>query len=221
MGEPKHPTLKPFLSVAVATAAAVLVSACGISADVADPTGATPAPAEGRRLLDELAVAPEGSADGYDRDAFPHWETVAGSCDTREEALKRAAEPGSATVNPETCAVTDGSWRSPYDGATWTKSSDVDIDHVVPLAEAWRSGAAQWSKDAREAFANDLEHPQLLVVTDNVNQEKGDQDPGSWRPPLESYWCTYAESWIQVKHHYQLTLDPTEKAALADMLARC
>ena len=80
------------------------------------------------------------------------------------------------------CAATSGSWYSPYDGATWTAASDVDIDHMVPLAEAWSSGASSWTTAQRQAFANDLTRPQLIAVTDNVNQSKGDQDPAKWLP---------------------------------------
>jgi hypothetical protein len=88
------------------------------------------------------------------------------------------------------CQPTSGSWFSPYDGATWLDPADVDIDHVVPLAEAWRSGANTWTTSRRQSFANDLTGPQLIAVTDNVNQSKGDQDPSTWQPPRSTYRCT-------------------------------
>ena len=91
-------------------------------------------------------------------------------------ATARTSSPDSA------CAATSGSWYSAYDGATWTAASDVDIDHLVPLAEAWDSGASGWTTAQRQAFANDLTRPQLIAVTDNVNQSKGDQDPAEWMP---------------------------------------
>jgi hypothetical protein len=77
-------------------------------------------------------------------------------------------------------------------GATWTAASgvDVDIDHVVPLADAWRSGANTWTTGRRQAFANDLTHPQLIAVTDNVNQSKGDQDPSTWQPSAAAHRST-------------------------------
>jgi hypothetical protein len=99
-------------------------------------------------------------------------------------------------------------------GATWTSPSDVDIDHIVPLAEAWRSGASSWTTSKRQAFANDLSDPQLIAVTDNVNQSKGDQDPSTWKPPLSSYYCTYAKMWIASKYHWFLKLQSSEKTAL-------
>jgi hypothetical protein len=74
--------------------------------------------------------------------------------------------------------VVSGSWRSLYDGATWSDPADVDIDHVVALAEAWTSGAASWTPGQREAFANDLNFGESLrAVTDNVNSSKGARDP--------------------------------------------
>ena len=100
-------------------------------------------------------------------------------------------------------------------------ASDVDIDHIVPLAEAWRSGASSWTQGTREDFANDTKNPQLIAVTDNVNQAKGDKDPAAWKPPLRSYWCTYAKMWVRTKDNYDLTVQSTEKAALTEMLGTC
>lgn len=91
----------------------------------------------------------------------------------------------------------------------------------MPLAEAWDSGANTWSTSTRQAFANDLTRPQLLAVTDNVNQSKGDQDPGTWWPSTTAYKCTYARAWVQVKHHYGLAVDPAEKSALSSVLNGC
>jgi hypothetical protein len=119
------------------------------------------------------------------------------------------------------CYPISGSWYSPYDGATWTNPSYVDIDHVVPLAEAWRSGANTWTTSQRQSFANDLSYPELIAVTDTVNQAKGDQDPSSWQPPRTAYRCTYAKMWIRSKYHWALKLQQTEKTALQTMLDTC
>jgi hypothetical protein len=119
------------------------------------------------------------------------------------------------------CYPTSGSWRSPYDGATWTSPSDVDIDHMVPLAEAWASGAWAWTTTRRQAFANELSIAQLWAVTDNVNQAKSDHDPAEWKPSLTSFWCMYARSWIHVKYTYSLSADSAEKSALSSMLNTC
>jgi hypothetical protein len=177
-----------------------------------------PSAATAKTELAALTVAADGPQTGYSRDLFPHWITVSGACNTRETVLKR---DGSNVVVNSSCAATSGSWFSPYDGATWTAASDIDIDHVVPLAAAWRSGAAQWTTAKRQQFANDLAGPQLIAVTDNVNQAKGDQTPATWKPPLTSYWCTYAKMWTRTKYNWALTVNTSEKTALQDMLGRC
>jgi hypothetical protein len=199
------------LSLLVALAVAVPGAAS------ATPPG-IPSEATARSELAALTVRTDGSSSGYSRDLFPHWNTVSGSCDTRETVLKR---DGSNVVTSSSCAATSGSWYSPYDGATWTASSDVDIDHVVPLANAWRTGASGWTQARRTQFANDLTNPQLIAVTDNVNQSKGDQSPATWKPSRTAYWCTYAKMWVDVKYTYSLTVNATEKSALATMLDRC
>ncbi|MFR9780441.1 HNH endonuclease family protein [Micromonospora sp. MS34] len=168
--------------------------------------------------LNSLTVAAESHQSTYDRDLFPHWITITGSCNTREQVLKR---DGSNVVVNSSCYPTSGSWYSPYDGATWTDPADVDIDHMVPLAEAWSSGAWAWSTSQRQAYANDLGGPELWAVTDNVNQSKGDQDPATWQPPRAAFRCTYARAWIQVKWYYKLSVDSAEKSALNGMLSTC
>lgn len=188
----------------------------GPAAQAAPPTPITASTA--RTYLGELTVRTEGSLDGYSRDRFPHWITQSGSCDTRETVLKR---DGTNVQTASDCSATSGTWKSAYDGATWTASSDVDIDHVVPLAEAWRSGASSWTDTARQGLANDLTRPQLIAVTDNVNQSKGDRDPAEWMPPSSSYACTYVRMWVQVKHYYKLTVDSAEKSALQSTLSGC
>jgi hypothetical protein len=168
--------------------------------------------------LHSLTVEAESHHASYDRDLFPHWITITGSCNTREQVLKR---DGSGVVVNGSCYPTAGSWYSPFDGATWTDPSDVDIDHMVPLAEAWSSGAWAWSTAQRQTYANDLGGPELWAVTDNVNQSKGDRDPAGWRPPLGSFHCLYARAWIQVKWYYDLSVDSAEKSALGNMLGSC
>ncbi|MFC6091427.1 HNH endonuclease family protein [Saccharothrix lopnurensis] len=201
---------------------ASLLLAGALTLSLATPALATPPgiPSTGtaQAELNALAVASEGSSSGYSRDKFPHWITVSGACNTREQVLKR---DGTNVVTDSSCAATSGRWYSPYDGATWSAAADVDIDHVVPLAEAWRSGASGWTTARREQFANDLAGPQLIAVTDNVNQAKGDQDPAQWKPPSTSYWCTYAKMWTHTKYRWGLTVNSAEKSALQTMLGRC
>ena len=183
----------------------------------ATPPG-IPTASAARTQLAALTVAAWTHTTTYDRDLFPTWDTISGTCNTRETVLKR---DGSNVVVNSACAATSGSWYSPYDGATWTNAADVDIDHVVPLAEAWRSGANSWTTSRRQSFANDLSRPQLIAVTDNVNQSKGDQDPSTWQPSRTAYRCTYAKMWIASKSYWGLRLQSSEKSALQSMLNTC
>lgn len=94
-----------------------------------------PSAATAKSQLASLTVAAQGPQTGYSRDLFPHWITQSGTCNTRETVLKR---DGKNVVTDSACASTSGTWFSPYDGATWTAASDVDIDHIVPLSNAWK-----------------------------------------------------------------------------------
>lgn len=203
-------------AAAITGLAAATTVIAGTPAQAAPP--APPSAATARSQLASLTVRAEGSSSGYSRDKFPHWITQSGSCNTREVVLKR---DGSNVQQDSSCAAVSGSWHSPYDGATWTAASDVDIDHVVPLSEAWRSGASGWTTAERRGFANDLTRSQLIAVTDNVNQAKGDKDPAEWLPSVSGYRCMYARMWVWVKHYYALTLDPAEKNALTTILNAC
>lgn len=178
--------------------------------------GADPIPARYRApisdAINRLPVALE-NRDGYDRDLFVHWVDKDGDgCDTRYEVLIdeaiRTPYVGSG------CYLTGGAWKSPYDGVITTNPSDLDIDHLVPLAEAWDSGASKWSPKRRMRFANDLgDKRALLAVTDDINQYvKSDKDPGEWLPRLGR--CSYVKSWVAVKLRWSLTIDATEKQAL-------
>ncbi|MFI1796183.1 HNH endonuclease family protein [Streptomyces sp. NPDC020379] len=204
---------------AVAGGLAALVGSLVLDGPAAQ--AAPPAPADAataRAYLGELTVQPEGSMDGYSRAKFPHWITQHGECNTREVVLQR---DGDSVKQDAKCAAVSGTWHSAYDGATWTDAQSVDIDHIVPLAQAWRSGAAKWTTAQRQAFANDLTRPQLIAVTDRVNQAKGDKDPAQWMPPLKSYGCTYVEMWVTVKHYYKLSVDSAEKSAMEKVLGGC
>jgi len=157
----------------------------------------------------------------YSRDDFKLWIVANGDrCDTRSELLQeQSAVPVTYTVVGG-CTVKTGQWTSWYDGATWTNASDVDIDHMVPLKEAWISGAYAWTATQRMEYANDLSFPGALqVVTDNVNQAKGDRDPATWMPPLPSADCQYLTDWVLIKYHWNLAVDSAEQSALTTDLA--
>ncbi|MEU1789105.1 HNH endonuclease family protein [Streptomyces sparsogenes] len=177
-----------------------------------------PTAEEARAELDELTVAPEDDAPGYTRSKFPHWIIQHGACDTREVVLQR---DGTDVSQDDQCRAISGHWVSPYDGVAAEAAGQLDIDHVVPLKEAWRSGAAVWTTEDRKAFANDLMHSQLVAVSARSNRSKADKDPAHWQPPLAGYRCIYGRAWISVKHMYDLAVDPAERSALEGMLDTC
>lgn len=166
----------------------------------------------------ELTVS-DDHLDGYDRDLFPHWSDLDGSgCHAREVTL--LAEDLSGNLSESDCgSAMDGEWDSWFDGETATDSSDFDVDHIVPLAEAWRSGAHDWSTEQREEFANDQEN--LTAVSASSNRSKGDSDPADWMPPEESIHCEYVAIWVDVKTTWELSVDEAEHAALEEIAADC
>ncbi|WP_327280139.1 MULTISPECIES: HNH endonuclease family protein [unclassified Streptomyces] len=171
-----------------------------------------------RTQLAALKVAQPGTMAGYSRAKFTHWAEQGAKCDTREVVLKR---DGKDVAQDSECKAVSGTWKSLYDGAVVTDASKMDIDHIVPLAEGWRSGAADWDAARRKAFANDLTHPQLLSVTAATNRSKGDQSPDLWQPPDKASWCQYGRAWTTVKSTYGLTVTEPEKKMLGTMLDTC
>jgi len=166
----------------------------------------------------DLPVATEVRT-GYDRDLFQHWIDADGDgCHTRNEVL--LAEADDPPTVSGTCTISGGRWFSYYDRVSWTNTSDLDIDHMVPLAEAWDSGARTWSSTVRRDFANDLgDYRSLVAVTDNVNQAKGDQDPGTWLPQYDR--CRYLREFVAVKHRWRLSVDSAEKSAMTSLASSC
>jgi uncharacterized protein DUF1524 len=217
-----------------AAAAALLLSGCAVAAEAPTPVAPAEAVSAARaaRLLDDLPRAPRTwHGPSYDRDAFgTPWADVDGNgCNQRDDVLLRDAVPGSTTVARQGGCDHDvlaGEWADPYTGRTLRfddlkdpgQAQAIQIDHVVPLAEAWRSGAADWSASRRRAYANDL--PGLLAADGPTNAAKSDDDPAAWRPRA-AYQCAYATRWIAVKSQWSLTVDQSEIAALEDMLDRC
>ncbi len=182
--------------------------------EMPDPPSADVARSE----LADLTVEPPHSMDGYSRAKFPHWIQQGNYCDTRETVLKR---DGQNVTRDAQCRAVSGTWLSHYDNRTLTAASQVDIDHMVPLANAWRSGADGWTTARRTEFANDLQHAQLIAVSAGSNRSKGDQSPDQWSPPNHDYWCTYARAWTDVKHLYDLSVTRPEADKLVTMLDTC
>ncbi len=191
------------------------------SPPVAPTTGVLEADSP-QQLLAGLVVRAADSPRPYRRDEFgDDWNyDPATGCNTRELVLI-----DESLVGPEVddrCRTTRGRWRSIYDGVTTDDPADLQIDHVVALADAWRSGADDWTPERRQAFANDRTSPDTLVaVTGSTNQSKGDSTPDEWLPPDEGAWCTYAEAWVEVKAAWDLSVTAAEHARLVELLAAC
>ena len=195
--------------------------------ETASPT-ATPATTEApieelselAELLAQLSLAPEQGA-GYDRDLFRHWiDSDGDGCNTRREVLIEEA-----VIRPQLsgdCDLSGGEWYSIYDDVTTNDPSDFDIDHLIPLKEAWDSGAYSWSASQRRAFANDLANSQALIaVTASSNRSKSDRDPADWLPPNQSYHCHYIIDWMTVKIFWNLSVDEREFEALRRVASNC
>ncbi|MGI5405184.1 HNH endonuclease family protein [Streptomyces chartreusis] len=163
------------------------------------------------------------SRDGYDRNKFRHWNTgddPTDGCNTRAEVLIHEA------VTPPTvgagCRLTGVSWWSYYDATIVTSASGLDIDHMVPLAEAWDSGASAWAPRRREEYANDQgSEASLVAVTARSNRSKADQDPAEWLPPAADVHCQYVGEWVGTKLRWGLAVDDAELAALEGTAAGC
>lgn len=184
-------------------------------APAAPAQAATSTPAA---VLAQLRTTSDAIAN-YDRALFNHWtDTDGDGCNARYEVL--IAESVTPVTVGSGCTLSGGSWISYYDGLAWTDPADVDIDHMVPLSEAWKSGAASWTPAQRAAFANDLDFgPSLVAVTDNENQSKSDRDPALWLPTDAAVHCRYATEWVLVKYRWRLAVDTAEKTALSNLLA--
>lgn len=187
-----------------------------------ESTAPAPAPATGNAMeaLNKLVMTDEADSDAYNRDLFNHWTSNNKTgCDTRfavlvEESVSKAVTSG--------CKVVSGEWKSVYDGKTVTDPKTLDIDHMIPLKEAWESGASKWDSQARESYANDIEYSESLVaVTAASNRSKSDRDPSDWLPTDVSNRCSYVAKWITVKTKWKLTVDAQEKTAIQGVLSNC
>lgn len=187
-------------------------------------TGVPTTPAPGPSVREELAALriddSRSAPDGYSRDFSPTWLDLDGNgSDARDDTLSAASL---GPVQRSGCEVIGGRWLSIYDGVAVTDPSGLDVDHVVALGEAWRSGAHAWEADHRARFANDLDDPDhLIAVTASTNRSKGDSPPDAWRPPRQDSWCRYAAAWTGIKVRWELTATTSERDALGQMLGTC
>jgi hypothetical protein len=200
----------------------------GAAATTTTTTAPTaPVPTNVRRTLNRLGaltVVPEEGGGSYERTAFGDgWLVGRDGCDTRDEVLA-AESRAPATRRRDGCSVTRGDWLSVYDGYSTPDPGELEIDHMVPLAEAWASGASTWTASQRERYANDTDSHRpdaLIAVTAATNQSKSDRDPAEWMPPNRDSWYRYATAWITQKRAWHLTIDPAERRALRNVLASC
>lgn len=173
------------------------------------------------RLLKGLPVRAETHSASYERSRFGGWiDRDRDGQNTRSEVLQ-SESTRTASLN-RYGTVKGGKWISAYDNKVFTNASRMDVDHMVPLAEAWASGAWKWSAKRRTAFANDLGYgSSLIAVSLSSNRSKGDRDPADWVPTASSDVCTYVKQFIAVKSRWRLSVDRAEKTAIQDHLVSC
>jgi hypothetical protein len=189
-----------------------------------------PAPAPTGDAATTLAALPvKGRAPrtGYDRDQFGQsWRDVdRNGCDQRNDVLARDLAEVEYRPGTHSCVVLAGTFADPYSGRTVAfrrgrdTSDDVQIDHVVALANAWQTGAQQLDVDVRERFANDPLN--LMATQGSVNQQKGDGDAATWLPPARGFRCDYVARQVAVKAKYRLWVTAAERDAITAVLSGC
>ena len=178
-------------------------------------------------VVEMLAVKGRAPKTGYARDQFgTTWKDVdRNGCDTRNDILNRDLTSITYKVSSQDCVVLTGVLIDPYSGDSInflrgvTTSSDVQIDHVVALSNAWQTGAFKLTIEKRTALANDPLN--LLAVKGRLNSQKGAGDAATWLPPKKSYRCSYVARQVAVKYKYGLWLTAPEKAAILKLLRPC
>ncbi|WP_404870912.1 HNH endonuclease family protein (plasmid) [Kitasatospora griseola] len=224
--------IRPVLAAALSAATAVLLAVPAGAADTPAPGEAVRAAAARHRAageevtttlreaIDALPVAAEDRT-GYERTKFRHWiDADKNGCNTRAEVL--IAEAVTAPAIGAGCVLTGGTWLSKYDDLVLNDAKLLDVDHVVPLAEAWDSGASAWSAAERQAYANDLDEPRALIaVSAKSNRSKADKDVTEWLPPAADYRCTYITDWTVVKTRWGLSIDQAEADTLHRLATAC
>lgn len=158
-------------------------------------------------------------AEPFSRTLYAHWLDADGNCrDTRQEILARDSQRP-VRWDAAGCSVVAGRWVDPYTGGVISDPRGIDVDHLVPLAEAHRSGADSWPAERRAAFANDPGN--LLAVSAGANRSKADGDPLAWQPPAWSVRCVYTGRFVAVKTAWGLEQDPLERLFTDAVAAVC
>lgn len=184
----------------------------------------TPSQPTADGILGNLVVAQVPTElPNYNRKDWRHWVDVDGDCqNARQEVLVAESVRTVSFSGGEQCRVATGQWIAPFTGVTVDSPRKLDVDHMVPLANAHRSGGHSWTRERKREYANYLNEPaHLIAVTASANRAKGSKGPEAWKPPDTGYWCQYAKDWANIKSEWQLTVTPGELAALQVMLETC
>ncbi len=194
----------------------------------ADAGGQYPADATSALIqLEGIAVKGRAPKTGYSRDEFgPAWaDTDRNGCDTRNDVLARDLTDEAFKAGTNNCVVTSGVLADRYTGTTINfvrgqdTSTAVQIDHIVPLSDAWQKGAQQLSSQQRKELAND---PLNLMAADGpTNSAKGDKDAATWLPPNRAFRCEYVARQTAVKAKYSLWVTQAEHDAITGILSGC
>lgn len=210
-------SLRTFVATAASTLAIALIAVSGAAPADAGTTYSAPL----RTAVKSLVVAAESNS-GYDRDRyFGQWIDANKDCqNSRHEVLLQETRVTATYTSSRRCSVKYGKWVTTWDNKIHTSATTVQIDHTVPVHEAWGSGAKKWTQAKRVAFYNDISDKRTLnAQTSALNSSKGARGPEQWLPPKNR--CAYVTSWVAVKKRWGLTVDTTEKAALTRLAAGC
>ena len=185
---------------------------------------ATATPSVGDGITLTINVAPAShDIPQYNRKDWRHWTDADRDCqDARQEVLIAESQSDVVYETSDECRVESGDWFGAYTGESFTDPGDLDVDHMVPLENAHRSGGWAWSKERKAEYANDLSYANhLIAVQSSANRRKGSKGPEEWMPPRSEYWCQYATDWVTIKHDWGLTANQGEAITLREMLDTC
>lgn len=160
----------------------------------------------------------------YDRELyFGSWTDEDGDCqNTRAEVLIQESLSVLGFRSSSNCVVDNGEWLDPYTNNLYYFASELDVDHVVPLYNAWQSGAYLWNDFKREEFANDMIFEDHLIAVDkHQNRQKGAKDPSEWMPANSDFHCEYVAIWIEIKYLWELTITSSEYKFLDTVISSC
>lgn len=160
----------------------------------------------------------------YDRELyFGSWTDEDGDCqNTRAEVLIQESLSVLGFRSSSNCVVDNGEWLDPYTNNLYYFASELDVDHVVPLYNAWQSGAYLWNDFKREEFANDMIFEDHLIAVDKQqNRQKGAKDPSEWMPANSDFHCEYVAIWIEIKYLWELTITSSEYKFLDTVISSC